>query len=190
MEMLYSCSEVKNPIRGSVSYRDPAYAGWESNLAQSCFMICSDVSLIPGEKTTSSAVTNWEINVCPSTLLFSPQVTPENTSGFFLVEKDLWMQVSAFIHLQDPSFLKAHHRHCLCPLDYRPLPGKLLLITTYLQLFLPAVPSSISMCFLMQCQLGNAASFKAAALGIWCFKKKSGCLFRHISNLTATESCS
>lgn len=160
---------------------------------QNCCMIWSNIGLIPGEKKTSSAVTNWDINVC--LVLYSsllrwhlkiPQVFFSWSKG---IRKCKYQPL--YNQLQDPSFLKAHHRCCLCPLDYSPLPGKLFLITNYLLLLLPAVPSNISMCYLMQCQLGNAASFKAAALGIWCFKKKWGCLFMHyISNPTTTESSS
>lgn len=159
---------------------------------RSCYMICCNIGLIPGEKGISSAVINWEINVCP--VLHSPlRCHLKIPQVFFLGQKES-ANASVSLYITCCKILlslKHHHRCCFWPLNYRPLPRKLLLITSFLLLFLLAVPSNISMCFLMQCQLGNAASFKAAALSIWWFKKKSGCLFRHyISNLTTTESSS
>lgn len=114
---------------------------------------------------------------------------------FFVSQKES-TNVNISLHATScKSLLSLEHYHtcCLCPLDYSLLPGKLLLIARYLLLFLPAIPSNTYMCYFMQYQLGNAASFKVAALGglmLW-KKRKPGCLFRHyISSPTNTESSS
>lgn len=138
-----------------------------------------------------------EINVCPVLyflLLRWHQVFFSVSTG---ISKCKYQ--SSYNHTTSKTLLSLNDHHG-CPLDYSPLPGKLLLIASYLLLLLPGFPSNVCMCCFVQCQLGNAPSFKAAALGgliLWEKNPKkqktnpSGCLFKYcISKHTNTESSS
>lgn len=161
MEMRYPCSEVKKPYQGFTSCRDTAYAGLESNLNSKLLHDWQQHWFDSWREKDFLCCYKLRNRCLPSSLLFSPQVTLENTSGIFSWSKGTCKHKN---QLQDPSLFKAPSQTLSLSIGLQP--GKLLLITSYLLLFLPAVPSNISMCHFVQCQLGNAAFFKAVALGI------------------------
>lgn len=76
---------------------------------QSCYMIWSNIGLIPGEKKTSSALTNWDINVCPVFYSFLLRWHLKIPEVFFSWSKGIHKckYQPLYNQLQDPSFLKA-----------------------------------------------------------------------------------
>lgn len=149
---------------------------------QRCCMICNSIGLTLGEKKTSLCC--YKFREIKFAQYFSPQVTPSQVSESKGIGKCKYQP--SYNQLQDTSFLEAPLQMLSLPTGLQSSTWKLLLMTSYLLLFLPATPSNTSMCYFMQYWLGNVASFKAAALGVWYFEKKSGCLFRRYISILQT----
>lgn len=146
MQMLYPCSEVKNPYKGFTSCTDTAYCRVriKSQFKVATWFAATWVWFL--ERKGLPLLLQIQISMFAQYFtLFSSGDTWKYLRYFFLGQKE---STSASISLYTtsckiPLSLKHHHRCCLCPLDYSPLPGKLFLITNFLLLFLLAVPTLV-----------------------------------------------
>lgn len=165
--MLYPCSEVKNPYKGFTSCRDTAYAGSESNLNSKLLHDLKQHWFDSWREKDFLCSYKLRHQCLPSILIFSPQVTPENTSGIFSWSKGIHKckYQPLYNQLQDPSFLKAPSQMLSLSTGLQSTTWKIVLNNQFFTA-ISSTSSNINMCYLMQCQPGNAASFKAAALGI------------------------